>query len=106
MESNSAVQAALDRHAKIYGGLTQKPETWDSMIDAMEGRNPWEPAGYGAFYDSAVPFDRKRRQSPDGNKTEVFGPHGIALGMLCIREVYGELPDGTMGLQSVVTIEV
>jgi hypothetical protein len=104
MESNESVQAALNKHQRIYGDLKQRPETWDSMIEAMGDRNPWEPSLCGTFYDEAIPVERKRVRLNDST-TQIFGPHGVARGFLSIRETYGELADGSLGLMFVVRIE-
>ena len=51
--SDESVQAALNKHASIYGKLTGKPETWDDMLDAIpKDRNPWAPAWYAPIEDN------------------------------------------------------
>jgi hypothetical protein len=96
MERTGNVEEAISRHYRIYGNLKEQPETWDSMIAAMNGRNPWEPAYFSSFYDDEIPKDRKRYLSEDGATTSVFGAHGVTLGTLRIVEVevYGPWAQG------------
>lgn len=108
MERTGNVDGALARHASIYGSLKDKPETWDSMIEAMGERNPWEPSLCGSFYDEAIPKDKKVYRSEDGNTVGVFAPHGQTLGRLTIRhvEVYGPWREGDMNrYEAVVRID-
>ncbi len=93
------VDAALAKHNYLYKGDT-KPETWDSMIQAMGDRNPWEPSWYSRFEDDQPAIGARVQ----GESLDVILHGGLPpIGRVKIRD---RQKIGTLEWETVVCLEM